>query len=336
MAAMKTERNRLAILALLKRQTSPITSGKLAALLADAGHGLNERTVRLYLRELDDQGLTQAHGRRGRTITERGIHEVRAAQTIERVGYLSSRIDQMTYRMGFDLATRSGQVVVNTSLVQARHLAANVDKICRVFARGYAMGNRLTLLAPGERIGDMVVPDDKIGFCTVCSITLNGILLKHGVPTTSRFGGLLELRDGRATRFVEMIHYDGTSIDPLEVFIRSGMTDYHGAIRDGNGLIGASFREMPEDSHDLVAHLAERVSEIGLGAFMMIGAPGQSVLGLPISEGRLGAVMIGGLNPIAILEESGHRTVSRALSGLIEYNRLFTYDDLPRRLQAMM
>ena len=47
------------------------------------------------------------------------------------------------------------------------------------------------------------------------SITLNGVLLKHGIPTTSSFGGLLELREGRAIRFVEMIHYDGTSIDPL-------------------------------------------------------------------------------------------------------------------------
>ena len=86
------------------------------------------------------------------------------------------------------------------------------------------------ILAPGEQIGSLTVPPDRIGFCSVCSITINGVLLKHGVPTTSRFGGLLELRDRTPVRFVEMIHYDGTSIDPLEVFIRSGMTDYHGAI----------------------------------------------------------------------------------------------------------
>jgi len=49
-----------------------------------------------------------------------------------------------------------------------------------------------------------------------------------------------------------MIHYDGTSIDPLEVFIRSGMTGYLGAVREGNGLIGASYREIPEDSHEQV------------------------------------------------------------------------------------
>ena len=79
------------------------------------------------------------------------------------------------------------------------------------------------------------------------------------IPTASRFGGLLELRNGQSTRFVEIIHYDGTSIDPLEVFIRSGMTNYTGAIRDGNGRIGASFRELPADSRKRVQGLAEKL-----------------------------------------------------------------------------
>lgn len=156
--------------------------------------------------------------------------------------------------------------------------------------------------------------------------------MKHGVPTTSRFGGLLELRDGLPTRFVEMIHYDGTSIDPLEIFIRSGMTDYCGAVRDGNGLIGAGFREMPANSRDLAVQLADRVSAIGLGGFMEIGWPDQPVLEVPVTPGRIGVVMIGGLNPIAVLEERGHRVHSRALAGLLEYNRLIHFDEFPKTL----
>jgi HTH-type transcriptional regulator, global nitrogen regulator NrpRI len=175
-----------------------------------------------------------------------------------------------------------------------------------------------------------------LGLCTVCSITLNGVLMKHGVPTTSRFGGLLEVRDGRPTRFIEMIHYEGTSIDPLEVFIRSGMTDYCGAIRDGNGLIGAGFREIPENSRDVAVRLASRVSAIGLGGFMEIGWPDQPVLELPVTPGRVGVVMIGGLNPISILEERGHRVVSRALAGLLDYSRLFHFDELPKVLKPCL
>jgi HTH-type transcriptional regulator, global nitrogen regulator NrpRI len=330
----KTERHRTEILHVLSRSAGPTNSADISCLLSKAGYPLNERTVRLYLQQMDAEGLTHRNGRRGTTITAKGLAELHVADVVQRVGYLSAKIDQMTYNMTFDLATRTGRVVVNTSIVDPHHLAESATEVCEVFARGYAMGNRCAVLGPGEAVGDVTVPPGKVGFCTVCSITLNGVLLKHGVPTASRFGGLLELRDGRATRFVEMIHYDGTSIDPLEVFIRSGMTNYRGAIRDGNGLIGASFRELPEDSLELVLNLSERLSEVGLGAFLEVGMPGQPVLGLPVSHGRIGSVVIGGLNPIAILEELGHRVYSRALSGLLEYNRLYCYDELPGMLKT--
>lgn len=331
----KTERNRIAILNALRRAGGQVTSGELAEMLSDAGHGMSERTVRLYFNALEADGLIESQGRRGHLITDKGRLEAQAAQTLERVGYLSAKIDQMTYRMNFDLQNRSGTVVVNTSLASPDQLEECAGKICQVFARGYAMGTLMSLLRPGERIGTMEVPPDKLGFCTVCSITLNGLLLKHGVPTVSTFGGLLELRAGKPTRFVEIIRYDGTSIDPLEVFIRSRMTDYHGAIREGNGLIGASFREIPEDSRDLVLRLADRLEGIGLGAFMRIGTPGQPVLGCPVSEGRIGTVVVGGLNPIAILEESGYRVESRALSGLLDYSRLFSYKEFPLALKRI-
>ena len=86
----------------------------------------------------------------------------------------------------------------------------------------------------------------------------------------------------------------------------------------------------------LVQSLADRLAEIGLGGFMEIGTPGQQVLGLQPSEGRLGSVMIGGLNPIAILEEEGHRVLSFALAGLLEYHRLFHFEELPKRLQDFL
>jgi repressor of nif and glnA expression len=214
-------------------------------------------------------------------------------------------------------------------------LKRRASVIAQVFAQGYAMGQLLALLAPGERIGEMLVCDGFVGFCSVCSITLNGVLLKHGVPTTSRFGGLLELQNRRATRFVEIINYDGTSIDPLEVFIRSGMTNYLGAVTDGNGRIGASFREVPADSRELVVALAQRLDRIGLGAFLAIGRSGETLHGIPVGEGHAGAIVIGGLNPISILEETGERVRSQALSGLLDYRRLFHYSELEDRLAGL-
>jgi hypothetical protein len=332
----KTERNRINVLNALKRVGARVTSAELAEVLAESGCTMSERTVRLYLSALEAEGLTRSWGRRGHVITEQGLTEERAAQALDRVGYLSAKIDQMTYRMDFDLQTRSGTVVVNTSVVPMATLAECAERVCRVFELGYAMGTLMSLLSPGERLGDVEIPEGHVGFCTVCSVTLNGLLLKHGVPTTSRFGGLVELRGGKPVRFVEIIRYDGTSIDPLEVFIRSGMTDYHGAIRDGNGLIGASFRELPADSRALVVELAERLKGVGLGAFMRIGTAGQPVLGCPVGEGRIGTVVVGGLNPIAIVDESGYRTASRALAGLLDFRRLVSYRRFPELLEQLM
>ena len=69
---------------------------------------------------------------------------------------------------------------------------------------------------------------------------------------------------------------------------------------------------------------------------MEIGTPGQAILGLPISSGRVGSIMIGGLNPIAILEEEGYRVPSRALGGLLEFNRLFHFEELSEVLKTYL
>ena len=334
------ERSRKKVLAILRilkyAGAQPMSGADLVKALQLEGLEMSERSVRLYLELTDREKLTEPLGRRGRILTERGLQELDAARIIERLGFLSARIDQMTFRMTFDLAARTGTVVVNVTFAQARQIARYAGPITRVYEKGYAMGTLLALLGPGERCGEMLVPEGLVGFATVCSITLNGVLLKAGIPVHSRFGGLLELRGGEPTRFVEVITYDGSTIDPLEVFIRSGMTNYHGAIRDGDGRIGAGFREIPADSRERVADLARRLEAVGLGGFLQIGRPGQPLLEIPVSEGRAGAIVIGGLNPVAILEEKGERVFSRALSGLIDYSRLFHHRELRDRISAFL
>ncbi len=331
----KIKKKQLAILRILKKAEKPLSSKKITAELGNLGLEISERSVRLYLQQLDLDGFTLNFGRRGRQISETGLCELDASGIMERVGFLSAKIDQMTYRMNFSLKNRSGTVVINFTLVKPDELLSCAEKIKQVFAQGYAMGKLLTLLPAGEHLGGITVPQGLVGVGTVCSITLNGVLLQHGIPTTSRFGGLLELQNRKPTRFVEIITYDGTSIDPLEVFIRSGMTDYLGAIQTGNGRIGASFREFPSGSRFLVEKLATQLDKAGLGGFMCLGRPGLPLLEIPVNEGRFGAVVIGGLNPVSILEETGHRVFSRALAGLIDFNRLFHYEELTERIEFL-
>ena len=330
----KKKNKELAILNVLKGKEKPLSSFKITKELESLGHEVSDRTVRLYLQKTDRDGLTLHIDKHGRLITEKGLRELDSSRVIEKVGFLSAKIDQMTYKMNFDLNIKSGTVVVNITLADPKQLLKCAPMLTKVFKDGYAMGSLLTLLSPGERLGLITVPDGMVGICPVCSITLNGVLLKHGIPVNSRFGGLLELQGRKPIRFVEIITYDGTSIDPLEVFIRSGMTDYTGAIKTGNGRIGASFREFPAEGRDVVEELAYKLKQVGLGGFMKIGHSGQTLLEIPVSDGRAGAVVIGGLNPVSILEETGIRVYSRALSGLIEFSRLFHYDELESRLKA--
>ena len=328
----KTEKKELAILRLLQKSGGPLASLRLMENLQAMGHEVSERTVRHYFLELDRKGLTRNLGRKGRVITDAGLKELGNARVFDKVGFLAAKIDQLTYRMSFDLNKRSGTVIINVSLVDIANLPKITPLVCQVYEAGYSMGTMMALFGPGERLGGIAIPEDMVGLGTVCSITLNGLLLDRGIPTHSSFGGLLELRNSEPSRFVEIIKYDGSSLDPLEVFIRSGMTDYVGAIATGNGRIGVGFREMPADSRDTVISLIQELKDVGLGGFLMVGWPGQSLLEIPVSEGRVGAIVIGGLNPAAILEETGIKVKSRALAGMVEYERLFHYQEMTDRI----
>ncbi len=332
----KAKKNQLAILRVLLTADQPLSSARIAEQLVSMGHDMSERTVRLYLTELDSEGLTESLGRRGRRITQAGIEEYSAARAYQKVGFLAAKIDKMTYSMDFDLERRRGTVVINTSLVDRAQFESALPMVDRVFASGYAMGRLMTLYGTGDRIGSGTVPTGMVGVGTVCSITLNGVLLSHGIPVTSKFGGLLEVRNGKAARFVEIIHYDGTTLDPLEVFIHARMTDYRGATETGNGRIGVGLREVPAESRSRVIQLGRRLDEIGLGGFMEIGLPGQQLLEIPVHEERVATIVIGGLNPMAILQESGIDVRLRALDALGQYDRLFDYRELGDRLKRLI
>ncbi len=332
----KTNRRTRAILDILKSHTDPLSGSTIAHYLQDDGLDISERTVRHYLKQMDDDGLTHMMGKKGRILTGEGAAEADRVKTIDRVGFLSAKIDQLSYAMSFDREAAEGTVIVNTIIVKPDELSRHLKQVCMVFKCGYAMGNLAAILEPGERVGQVEIPPGHIGFTTVCSMTVNGILLKHRIPSHSRFGGILELVDSKARRFTDLITYDGTTIDPLEVFIRSGMTNYIGAITTGSGRIGASFREIPAQSRDVVIQLNRDLVELGLGGIYEIGRAGHSIYGIPVSEGRAGMVLIGGLNPASILEENGVRVRAYALSGLLGYNRLRHYSSLQRRLKPYL
>jgi len=332
----RIEKKRLAILRILKESDRPISSQKIVELLNEIGQDISERTVRFHLKDMDADGLTEYVERRGRRITDKGLSEVSKARVVDKVGLINSKIDYFSYKMSFDLSKKSGTVVINISFIPVKEMEKSINILNHAFEHGFSMGSLIGLYFPGDLAGQEIVPDGYIGIGTVCSFTLNGVLTGKGIPVNSMFGGLLEIEKGKPSRFVEIIKYDGTSIDPLEIFIKSGMTDAAGAADKGKGRIGANFLEAPGAAREEIISIGEEMRLAGLGSFLTLGWPGHSILQVPINWGRMGGIVIGGLNPIAILEESGIDVVSKAVSGLVEYESLFSFVNLSERYKSFI
>jgi hypothetical protein len=271
--------------------------------------------------------MTRVQGKRGRTITEKGKGEVNKAFVSERVNFIISKIDSLSYLTDFNIDTLKGNIILNISFFSEKKLRDVVKIVADVFASPYVMSNKIILAKGGERIGDVQVPEGCVGLGTVCSITLNGIFLKSGIPVTSRYGGVVEIEEGVPRRFTSLISYEGSSMDPLEILIKSRTTDVTGVIAHSIGKILASFREIPVVSMREAEILREKMFSKGVGGNILFGKPNQPLLDVPVGVDKVGMLVVGGLNPIAAAEEAGIFTESKAMSTLYEYSRLLTFNE---------
>jgi repressor of nif and glnA expression len=329
----KSQKIRLAILKSLHNHGKPAGASHIQKQLLAQGIEIQPRTVRFHLLEMDQEGLTHFVSRRlGRRITSRGIDELEHADIHEKVGFVASKIDALSYRMDFDIEEGRGHIIANVATVSDSFLTRALDDMRPVYTRKLGMGTRLAVAREGETLAGVVVPPGQIGIGTICSVTVNGIFLSRGIPLVSRFGALLEIKDGRPVRFLELIDYTGTTMDPMEVFIAAGMTRVRECARSGRGVVGGSFREFPSAAIDDVTRLKRKMDQLGLSGILAIGNPNQPLLDIPVAEGRTGMVIVAGLNPIAALHEVGARMVIRSLSGLEQFERFQSYQVARERL----
>ncbi len=322
----------LAILKVLDKQENVTGSREISRQLKSYGFDLTDRTVRYHLRILDERGYTTVFGKEGRRITPHGRHELASSHVAERIGFVSSKIEALSYQTKFDPESRTGSVILNISCIPEANLREALQIMAPVFLSPFVMSDRVVLRRSGERIGDAIIPEGKAGIGTVCSVTINGVFLKAGISVNSRFGGVVEIRGGKPSRFVALVSYEGSSVDPLEIFIRSKMTDVLGALQLEGGRILASFREIPVVCLEEARRLSARMSDLGFGGVLLMGNPNRPLLEVPVGLDKTGIVIVGGLNPIAALEESGIPTESKAMSTLINFAALERFSDVAGRI----
>ncbi len=303
-------------------------AAQVAGRLLGLGIDLHPRTIRLYLLQLDDDGLTRlVSRRRGREITELGRKETLNGPVSDRMSTVASNVDALTYQMAFDAATGTGTIIVNVSLVDPVDLPQAMKEIQLVIDRKLAAGARVAIAREGERLGDVLIPEGMVGIGTICSMTLNGVLQKAGIPIRPRFGGLLEIRDRSIVRLVNMIEYGGSTLEPLEIFMRANMTSVRDVVLRGSGIVLTSFREVPSAAIEHVEEILKTVAPHGLGGVLSIGKPGQMLFGIPVSEGHAGIIMAGGLNLIAAVRERGIRVTYKSMGGLADFSSFIPIRD---------
>jgi repressor of nif and glnA expression len=321
-----TNKAMFAILSVLNRHGESLPSNEIAARLRQHGVDLSERTVRFYLKILEEKGHTEKGTRKGRRITKEGREELNRTFVSERVGFVINKINNLSVLTDFAIETGKGQVILNISYVPDNKLEEALRVLTIALLSPYSTSNRIIIGRAGEQIGHMTVPQGMVGIGTVCSITLNGVFLKAGIPVHSRFGGVVEVIDNEPSRFVSIVSYEGSSVAPLEVFMKGKMTDVLGTLRHGRGNILGSFREIPEISLGDAKELNRKMNGIGFGGIILFGQPGQPLLGVPVTPDKVGMVILGGLNPVAALEEADMAVESLAMATLCDYSLLSPVD----------
>ena len=324
-ASSETERKVMAILKVLSESSEPLGSITIARELERHGIFLSERTVRYYLRITDDRGYTRPLGHDGRILSPRGLEELRMALAPDQVGFILEKLELLAFHTTFDPRKHSGQLPINTSLIDKDKFQKAVSAMGEVFKAGMCISELVATASEGEKLGSVVIPTGKIGFATVCSIAINGVLLKSGVPIESRFGGVLEIRDFKPRRFVAIISYGGTSLDPSEQYIRAKMTSINQATKTGNGKILANFREIPAPSRAIVEEKVAELKEAGINGVYALGNTSEPICQITVGLNRVGVVLLGGLNPLAAAVEAGIEVENIAESGLIDFQQLKSF-----------
>ena len=317
------ERKTIMILRILKENQGPVGARIIARRMQEEGIMLSERTVRYHLRLMDERGLTHLVGRRdGRIITDRGVAEIGNAMVQDKVGLAISRIEIMAYRTTFNPENGQGFLPVNISFFPQEIFKDALKVMMPAFESGMAVSGLVAVAGENEHLGDALVPAGRVGLATVCSLVINGVLLKAGIPMDSKFGGIVQMKNRKPLRFVELIHYSGSSLDPSEAFIRAEMTSVQQVLEKGEGNILANFREVPAPCRPLVEDIIGKLRRFGIEGVMSVGDVSEPVCQVHVDVNKVGMILMGGLNPVACAQEAGLKAENRGMAMLMDYGEM--------------
>ena len=227
------------------------------------------------------------------------------------VEFLMNKIYNLISNVSFDPETQQGDVLANTSYIDKKYVDDAIEIMNSVYKNKpeFCVGNRYALVD--------VPNSDKVGIATICSLTLDGILTNFGINSIPKDSGVLDIY-GNNKRFIELISYQGSSLDPHEIFIKKNMQNVTDAI-DDNGKILASVHTVPYIAREKTVSIFEELESTGLDA-LCIGKPNEYTYNARIEKYNFGYVLSGGLNPVVAIKENGIPVEVKTLESIMNYN----------------
>lgn len=241
--------------------------------------------------------------------------------------FVNNRIEEFAMQVTYQPAENTGTIIYNLSLIRTEDLEFAVTMLKNAHRAGLSVSDRVKFLKEGETLGDLVIQKGYTGICTMCSLTLDGLLLKQGIPLRAIGGGVVEIEDRIPHRFTHFILYEYTTIDPLEVLVSQDITSISMVMHRGRGTILGNIRECHMEAESRVTLLLDDLASIGFTGILDMGAPNVPLLGVPVTPQYFGVAMVGGTNAMAAIKESGRPVVTRAMKGLFDIQLMGSIED---------
>jgi repressor of nif and glnA expression len=232
--------------------------------------------------------------------------------------FVRNRIEDLAMEVSYDPIGNTGNIIFNLSLIPRDELEAAISVFRNAYRAGLSVSDRIRILLAGEKLEDFTIPEGYAGICTMCTITLDGVLMRKGVPIRPVGGGLVEIVDRVPRRFTHMILFEATTVDPLEVLMAQDLTSIGRVMKEGSGTILGNLRACHMEAESLVIQLLDVLTEGGFTGILEVGAPNVPLLGVSSDPQYFGVAMVGGTNPMAALKEEGIPVVTRSLKGIMD------------------
>ncbi|KAF5417482.1 MAG: Global nitrogen regulator NrpRII [Candidatus Methanogaster sp.] len=235
-----------------------------------------------------------------------------------------SRIENMMYQVTFDPAKGSGVIAANVSIIRDSDLNDVLFIFKSVMKCGLGVGSYIRVIRDQASFGDIRLESHECAIITPCSITIDGVLLKGGVSVRPVLGGIVQIKKGVPMRFTDILTYDSTTIDPIDVLMSQDLTSVTDVASTGSGKILANVRIVPMHARERVEGILLTLKLANFDSILFVSEPNTEVLGVPVERDHIGIVAIGGTNPMAAVQEQGIPIRTHALSELIDIDEMET------------